>query len=70
MNQSTISEDKPQTLELLGLAPAQAQAIQLMLQRMSFDDFLKLTDGDGDEDQAYFFIEASANLRRALDEAA
>ena len=50
------------------LTPKEAEALVLLLRRMSFDDFLKLTDGDGDTDQAYLFSNAAAKLRDALAE--
>lgn len=50
------------------LTPKEAEALVLLLRRMSFDDFLKLTDGDGNTDQAYFFSNAAAKLRDALAE--
>ncbi|MGI8934067.1 MAG: DUF7706 family protein [Phormidesmis sp.] len=48
------------------LTANEAEALRLLLSRMTFDDFLKLTDGDGDEDQAYYFVSCAGKLRAAL----
>lgn len=51
----------------ISLSKSDAQLLRLLLNRMRFDDYLKLSDGDGNQDQAYDFIDAARNLRQALD---
>lgn len=51
------------------LTRRELEAVALLLSRMSFDDFLKLTNGDGNENQAYFFSDAAAKLRNEISEA-
>jgi len=51
------------------LTPNEAVALVELLGRMSFDDFLKLTDGTGDTEQAYFFSAVAAKLKESLKEA-
>lgn len=51
------------------LTPATARSLKLLLSRLSFDDCLRRSDGGGDTEQAYEFITAAGDGRRALKQA-
>lgn len=52
----------------IDLSKSQADTLLLILSRMSFDDYLKLTDGGEHKGQAYEFIDATRSLRLSLEE--
>lgn len=49
------------------LTPAEAEALALWLNRLTFSDFVRRTDGDdGDKEQSYLIQAAVVKIREAL----